>query len=238
MRCHFYMIKTILFDLDGTLVYLMDLHFELEKHILHKVFDIDLKKEDWISLVGLPDPEFTIKLLEVYGISGKKVLEGFSQFDELKSKFMEGKNIAEYITVLPGVFELLESLRKKEVIIGLITGNPPKHGELILNGAKLAEFMYVKVYSVNCKSRDELIIEALKRINSKIKSTNPNSLPIKMNETIVVGDSIFDVRSAKNQGCISVGVCTGFANRKTLEQEKPDYIFDNLKNTDEFLKIL
>jgi phosphoglycolate phosphatase-like HAD superfamily hydrolase len=47
------------------------------------------------------------------------------------------------------------------------------------------------------------------------------------NEILFVGDSIFDVETAKAAGMNSVAVSWGFSSKTDLSVYKPDYIVDN-----------
>ena len=45
-------------------------------------------------------------------------------------------------------------------------------------------------------------------------------------DTLFVGDSNVDIRTAKNGGLTSCGVLWGFRTRRELEEEGADYIVD------------
>src|SRR3989338_3856392 len=51
-------IKAVLFDLDGTLVDMFDIHFEAEKVAYKEIFGIELQRKIWESHMGKPEMEF------------------------------------------------------------------------------------------------------------------------------------------------------------------------------------
>lgn len=51
---------------------------------------------------------------------------------------------------------------------------------------------------------------------------------VKPEETLFIGDMIFDIQAAKKVGTLSAGVTTGYHTKESLESHNPDYIFSNL----------
>lgn len=47
-------------------------------------------------------------------------------------------------------------------------------------------------------------------------------------QSMYIGDTIYDIRSAKAAGLQSAGIATGYHTAESLKQEKPDYLFSNL----------
>ena len=52
-------------------------------------------------------------------------------------------------------------------------------------------------------------------------------LNIKPEETAYIGDTINDIRMAKNAGVLSIAVKTGAQSNKELEKENPDFLIDD-----------
>ena len=92
--------------------------------------------------------------------------------------------------------------------------------------------MKLRVCSGNEKTRSELIAKAIRSLPKPIASK------IKAKNILVVGDTQADVSGGRALGCRTLGVLTGFHNRKILKKAGADYIFINLKNTQKFLSIL
>ncbi len=74
----------------------------------------------------------------------------------------------------------------------------------------------------------------------KIKKPNPEglllvakALDVNPKEMLYIGDSAHDIVAAKNAGCGSAAVLTGMGLEHVLRAEKPDFMFDNLKELEE-----
>jgi len=63
-------------------------------------------------------------------------------------------------------------------------------------------------------------------------------LSIDFKDTIIIGDTIYDVRCAKYSGAVSIAVGTGWSTPEILKNEKPDFYFENLADVNAFMKIL
>ncbi len=61
-------------------------------------------------------------------------------------------------------------------------------------------------------------------------------LGVKMDECIVVGDSVADIKAGKKAGAKTVAVLSGIFTRKELEREKPDLILENIKELPSFIE--
>jgi phosphoglycolate phosphatase-like HAD superfamily hydrolase len=55
--------------------------------------------------------------------------------------------------------------------------------------------------------------------------------PIQPRNIVVVGDSVYDIRSAKRIGARQIAVATGFTSSEVLAVEEPEYLFDDLADT-------
>lgn len=58
---------------------------------------------------------------------------------------------------------------------------------------------------------------------------------IGMKNIVYVGDTVVDVRTARDAGCISAVVTSGMGLRQHLEKENPDFIFEDLKDAAEWI---
>jgi len=65
-----------------------------------------------------------------------------------------------------------------------------------------------------------------------------NKLNILPNETAYVGDTINDIKMAKNAGVTSIAVKTGVQENKQLEQAHPDYLLEDFSKIKEIIDAL
>lgn len=53
-------------------------------------------------------------------------------------------------------------------------------------------------------------------------------MDVKPEEVLFIGDMDHDIQAGKKAGTKTAGILTGYHSRKKLEQEKPDFILENL----------
>jgi phosphonatase-like hydrolase len=131
-------------------------------------------------------------------------------------------------TAVPGVPAALAALRAAGVKVALTTGFDDD-----VAGAVLAALGW----TVGPEASDT--VDALVT-TSHVRAGRPAPYMIHhaMEETGVVdvrrvvaaGDTIVDVRAARNAGVIAVGVCTGALSREALEAEPHDHVLDGVKD--------
>ena len=121
------------------------------------------------------------------------------------------------MSVFKGVDSTLESISRKG--IGLAVLSCMTHDEVKKNLSLLEFKDFNTIFSLE---------------NYKDKRPSPTGLRMimkKMNvcpeETMYVGDTVNDVRMAKNAGVISVAVKTGAQDNAKLKQEQPDYLLND-----------
>ena len=61
-------------------------------------------------------------------------------------------------------------------------------------------------------------------INSLMKRNNISSI----DHVIKIGDTEMDIKEGKNAGCKTVGVLSGAHSKEQLNNQKPDFIVDNI----------
>lgn len=226
--------KLILFDLDGTLVDIFDVHIKAFIKMEKEVFGVDLVPEDLIKNMGHP-PRLVIgnPLIE-RGIDpkiiDKKLKTAYQSFKKHMEKGLKGVRSED--SVLPGVVKLLEVLSQKGEILGLITGNISTVGMLIMEKTDLAKYFKVHSFGDVALKRSEMIARATELAREKY-----GFIPNKEN-VFVVGDSIPEIEAGKEFGCKTIAVATGLTPERELEKEKPDFLFKSLEDTEEVLKAL
>jgi len=203
-------VKLILFDLDGTLVdtsqdITIALNYALKTYGMR-----ELTVQDTVKMVG----EGITRLIE-------KVLgdEKISMRDEIIKNFVEyySGHLADYSREYPYVRETLEQL----------------------SGYKKA---------VISNKREALSVELLQRLDlfryfnlvagsDTTPEKKPSPVPIfyimgKLDagpyESMIVGDTSYDIEAGKKAGIKTVAVTYGYRERKYLQDA--DYIIDSLKN--------
>jgi phosphoglycolate phosphatase-like HAD superfamily hydrolase len=220
--------KLVLFDVDKTLLNMKikypDGHINKYKRILNR--DVKRSEENfegytylWIILKTLEDegikkdPETIQKLFDAR-------LEDINISDLSESKLMEG------------VLSLLEELHKdKNIIIGISTGNTKDVTYAKLKHFNIDRYFLVGGFGDKYTERSDVVKEAVREAENIYGHIDKKDI-------YIIGDTKHDILSAKKAGVKSIAVASGYFSVEELKKENPDYIFKDLKNTSNILKVI
>ena len=214
-------IKVFLFDMDGTLVVHNDLMPAVMQHTLHD-FGLDVEV-DKLLCSGKTDS---------HNIKHYLNLSGYAPEEQDETAVMLCHKMAQKTVDLlplygmdacPGVLTLLTELQKRNVLMGLLTGNakdvvPPK---LDAAGIDPAYFRF-GAYGDENQNRSELARMAIERAG-KILGND-----LQASQVLVVGDTPRDVECARDAGAASLVVATGEFSKEQLLESGPDFYMDDL----------
>jgi len=231
------MSKLVLFDIDMTLVDITPLHAQAYKEMFAGCFGInatytDLPREDF---AGKTTPYIIEAVLKQHDFDDTtialKLGEASKTLDDQLVKQIETaievkRDRGEF--VLDGVDDLLNYLSNTEdYFLSAYTGNFRRTAEAILEFTGLDTYFPVRAFGddPNVRNRTEIISLVLERsIAAHGKEFDPGN-------TFVFGDSIYDIRSAKELGLVPVGIATGYFSTNDLARENPASLLINLQDT-------
>jgi len=168
------MIKGIIFDLDGTLVRL-PIRYDLIQNNLKKIFNTQDEFKPLIATV----------VSSAKGDSSK-INEAFESICEEESR------AADELEIIENAFDVLQFFKSKQLKLGLVTMQCRKAVEKILGKSDQLKVFSSVINRDESYDRKEQIEKTLERIQL---------LP---DETIVVGDRIHDIVSARKVGCRAI----------------------------------
>jgi len=199
-------VKAVVFDLDGTIV----------------DFNLDYKSAraeviQFLGNHGLPQSIFSLnesvfemlKKLEIYMQNHRISREDYSKLKRNVLAILEKYELesATSTQLVPGIFETLQALKKMKLKLGIFTVNSQKSTEHILSTFRLKSFFKAVV------TRDSVPTVKPNPIHLE---TALRSLKAKPEETLVVGDSVWDMKTAKELNVFAVGTSTGVATPEEL----------------------
>jgi pyrophosphatase PpaX len=203
------MIRTVLFDLDGTIVDTNELIVQSFLHSLEGETPEAVTRELIIPNMGRP----LVEQMELF--SGKKDVEHLIK----KYRTFNLSKHDELVTEFPNVRNVMAKLHEQGIKMGIVTS---KIRQTTLMGLKLCGLdsfvsTIVTLEDVKeAKPNPEGILAALATLGGKKE------------ETLMVGDSHYDIQAAQNAGVTSVGVSWSWKGRSYLEEYKPDYMIDDM----------
>lgn len=211
--------RIILFDIDGTLLLTGGAGTAALAHIFEEQHRVRL------DLVGIP----------VHGQTDPAILQAIatrwlgrelspSEIARLIERYLVvlEERLAENpkFRVLPGAKDVVESLAARgDAALGLATGNFEPAAFAKLRRAGLDRHFSFGGYGSDSIDRPELTRLAVERGRQIAGESAP---------AIVVGDTIYDVRSAHAAGALCLAVATGNASVETLAAEGADWVVPGL----------
>ncbi len=202
--------KTVIFDLDGTILNTLD----------------DLADNINLMLRHRGYPERTLGEVRMFVGEGYRKMITRSLPAEVTEeeidycvelfRFYYNQNMANKTRPYEGIIPLLQELKDMGIGIGVVSNKMDEATK------KTCDYFFGDLIDVAIgdspprkrKPEPDNVYEAMRLLGAD-KDT-----------TLFVGDSHIDIRTAKNAGLISVGVTWGFRTRQVLEREGADFIID------------
>ena len=211
------MLKGLLFDWDGTLCDSLPVCVGAFRMTIQRYTGKELTTEEIMDHFGMNEkgilelkmadrPEIWAEALEDYNANYRKLHE------KVRAPF-------------PGLKELIADMRKKGVIVGLITGKGETSCAISLEMTGLTDaFDFVRTGSDKCLNKVESIEIFL------------NKFSLAPEDVYYVGDAASDVAQAKAAGVHSVAVTWNcIVDREGLEREKPEAVFQEVSEFNKYL---
>ena len=203
--------KNILFDFDGTLA-------DTREGIIRTV-------QGTLQHMSLPtaDPDAVAKTI------GLPLTECFrtatavpdSRVDEAAAIYRDifPSLALDHITLFPGVLETLAFLRDNGTVMAIVSSRHHMSLDPLMTSLGVADFIplchaYGEDENLHPKPAPDLALKAL------------SALGIKADQTLVVGDTVYDLLMGKAAGCHTCGVTYGNQSRQQLLTAQPSHLID------------
>ena len=222
--------RLLLFDIDGTLIQSGGAGLFALQRVLADRFGIQDDLQD-IEIAGMTDSGIVANILRKHKIPGSHenvavFLDSYVHFLSLELPQRSG-------ALLPGVLELLEKLKARPlVVLGLLTGNVSRGAKLKLEHYGVWHFFEFGAFADDHHDRNELGPFAQARAREK------HGQEFSAAQIDVIGDTPRDIACGKAIEARTIAIATGSCPRQELARHHPDFLFDDLSNVDEVIRML
>jgi phosphoglycolate phosphatase len=221
----------ILWDIDGTLVY-MDRAGERALLIAIKdLYGRDLGTHLPVDLRGRTDTSIIrdlLAFLEVAGSPEEQMRFRLAYLSHMPATMPAGK-----ARVLVGIPEALEAVHAHpEIHQALLTGNLEAGAKLKLSFLGLWHYFEFGAFADDSHLRDELGPFALARAKEKLGITFPPE------RVWIIGDTPHDIACGKAIGAKTIAVATGAFSVEELSALNPTHTFTDLSETHALLDVI
>lgn len=213
------MYKTVIFDLDGTLLDTLEDLTDSVNEMLRKFSCPERSLDEVRQFVGNG-----MKKLVERSVSADFDQKNFASAYEF-FRLSYSKNMQNKTRPYEGIIACLEELERLGIKT-IVTSNKNDDAVKMLCREYFGERITLAVGAkegIPTKPSPEMVFSAIAEIGAEKENC------------IFVGDSETDIKTSKNAGLASVGVLWGFRDRDTLEKENADYI---ISHPGELIKIV
>lgn len=205
------MIKNILFDFDGTLADTAQGIVETLRESFVRLGRPAPTEEEMVATIGRP----LWKAFQTLGNMTEK--EAHKAVEVYAGLFMQYE--IPNIRMFPGVTAMLEQLAERGIRMAIVTSRDRHSLDLILQNNNIDRYFETEVTvddHLTPKPAPDMVLALLARMN------------IKADETLVVGDTTFDIEMGNRAGCKTCAVTWGNHSCELLQSARPDMIIDDL----------
>ncbi|MBQ3211091.1 MAG: HAD hydrolase-like protein [Oscillospiraceae bacterium] len=210
------MYKYVLFDFDGTVYDTVEgitksVQYALAKHGIASELN---------ELRCFAGPPLVDKFIEVYNVTEE---QAHQLVDDYRERYRPIGLLE--CRLFDGMRELLLKLREQGIRTAITTMKPQEMAEMLLEREgmiNLFDVIYGSTLSQNL-SKQKLVEMAI------------DTLGADRENTILVGDTKYDIHGAHQAGIVAVGVRYGYAAENELEDAGADFIVDTMQELEAFL---
>ncbi len=210
--------EAVIFDLDGTLA-----NFNLDFKALRA------EVRSYLMRIGVPASvlnvnESIFEMLTKTEIFIKHNGKAALAFEEVRGQVMAiadkyEMEAASTTSLIPGANGMLKELKRMNIKMGLCTTSSEKAVNYILNRFKIEDFFQIVV----ARDKVKYVKPHTEQFEIALKALGATS-----QSTVIVGDSVVDMQSARELKAIAVGFPTGVSTVEQLMNNGANYITTSL----------
>ncbi|MCG8341740.1 MAG: HAD hydrolase-like protein [Chlorobiales bacterium] len=218
--------KLVLFDIDGTLLLTNGSNRRILIDALMAVYGTEGSARSH-SFAGKMDSVIIYEVLKAAGLDEKQIAEKFTVVKNTYIDLLKQQMLPEDIELMKGIPELLQALSgRKDIVLGLLTGNFEGSGRHKLALPKLNHFFPFGAFADDAYHRNDLPAIAAERAYSLTGKR------FKGEEVVIIGDTEHDIKCARTINAKCIAVATGTYSAESLGAHSPAALFDDFSDTE------
>ncbi|MGE7693780.1 HAD family hydrolase [Lysinibacillus sp. NPDC094177] len=233
--------KGIIFDKDGTLIQLDTVWYKIVDCVLHDIFqkfpNEKNRRDEYMQIIGMDNNDFESTSLLAsqtnsfiaaawYSLLGGNNIKKGEFVHDVCASFKKHSTSDDLVfTEVKGAQETLKYLKDHDYIIGIVTADDVDAAIHSLKMTNLYEY-------IDFLSAEDGINKP--KPNSECYHFFKDKFLLNDEEVLMVGDTLTDIRFARNCHIEVAGVLSGACSKEDLEG-KADYIIDSVKDIQKIL---
>jgi phosphoglycolate phosphatase-like HAD superfamily hydrolase len=212
----------VLFDIDGTLIRRAGPHHrEALVKAVRRVTGLATTTEN-IDTSGRLDPDILCEMMKQAGAPPGFINRHMHAIvEEAQSIYSRAcPNLQQ--CVCPGVRPVLRSLLRREIPVGLVTGNLTRIAWRKMIQARIAHYFRFGAFAEMAETRAGLVRLAVQHARDRRWVRRDSRISL-------IGDHPNDVEAAKINGIRSIAVATGICAQEDLCASRPDLLLPDLR---------
>jgi phosphoglycolate phosphatase-like HAD superfamily hydrolase len=225
--------RVLLFDIDGTLLDPANEGGVCLGRALEDVYG-RTGPIDHYDMAGKTDWQIITDLMRMAGLDSETIDASLPAAFAAYARHVEIAAPTFNMQLLPGVTDLITQLADDPgFILGLVTGNVREAAPFKLQAVGLDPGLFTfGAFGSEHMDRNRLPALALYRLEQHLGFT------VAPESALVIGDTPHDIACARHARVQVLCVATGTYSRQALEVHNPDYLLDNLGDTQAVMEIL
>lgn len=225
--------KLLLFDIDGTLLKSNGAGRRAMNQSIAPMLGLDTLNLEGIDFGGRTDPQIIRDILMANGLEQDEaeatLTEAINSFVVAYSQTFQD----EYVTALDGAVELVQALAEfQHIQLALLTGNVQPTAYIKVGGIGLADYFPFGAFGSDHADRSYLPQVAVERALGYTGHT------FREKDIVIIGDTKHDILCGRHLNVMSIAVSTGHYNSEDLSQYNPDYLLDDLSDTEKIIELI
>ena len=201
-------IRLVIFDFDGTLGDSQQLITDTMLATIERLNLPKRSREECARTIGLPLKECFSSIIPMSDEQAEECAKVYSEIFTVK-------NVPGVVKAFPGVVETLERLSSQGILMSIASSR--SHRTL----AKLMDELDLSKYITYLIAADD-VVEKKPAAESVLKTLS--HFNVEAHETLVVGDTEFDILMGRNAGTHTCGVTYGNGSKESLEAAGAEWI--------------